>query len=81
MQMPFATAGKLTVITELLEDNELEGFRATSWSRLRQNMRLPTQLGLKATAFAYHPYLNPREGKAAARLHRDYSKAWQRCTE
>lgn len=81
MQMPFAAAGNLTVITELLEHDEQKGFRATSWTRLRQNMRLPAQWGLKAAAFAYHPYLNPREGKAAARLYRDYSKAWQSCAD
>lgn len=80
-QMPFAAAGNLTVITELLEPDEQEGFRATSWSRLRQNMRLPAQLDLKAVAFAFHPYLNPREDKATAQLYRDYSKARQRCAD
>ncbi|MFD1379453.1 DUF4434 domain-containing protein [Fodinicurvata halophila] len=42
-QMPFAAAGNLKVITELLESDEQESFRATSWDRLKQNMRLPAQ--------------------------------------
>lgn len=80
-EMPFAAAGNLKVITELLEKEEQEDLRATSWSKLRQNMRLPAQWGLKATAFAYHPYLNPDAGKMAARLYRNYRKAWHHCTD
>ncbi|MGM0561355.1 MAG: DUF4434 domain-containing protein [Pseudomonadota bacterium] len=76
-----ASNKKLTVISELFRMRRESGFQSADLGWVKDNLSLVREIELEASAFAFHPYLDPKEGDAAKQLYEQYRNAQWLCTE
>lgn len=76
-----ASHKELAVISELFRTKGESGFQSAEWDWIKDNLSLVRENDLEASAFAFHPYLDPKEGNAEKQLYEQYRKAQWLCTD